>query len=426
MRLLHRGSGLVALALAVFAAGAMTAARPPVLLAQAAGRPADDPVARLGRRIENGETTLEYRPGSGYLGSLLERLDIRADSQVLVFSKTSFQQRLISPHAPRAVFFNDSVAVGSVQNGDVFELVGVDPREGLNFYTLNVHESPTPRFERRGVECAFCHAPGNGGVPGWVVTSVIPSADGTPFFTGAFFKQTDHRTPFEDRWGGWYVTGTHGSQKHLGNAIAPDPDRPADLDLAGTQNVTTLAGRFDAAHYLSASSDIVALMTLEHQAGMLNFITRLTFQYARAQRSSMTDATVRSLDAAIDDMVGYMLFVDEAPLREPVAGTSTFAATFSQRGPRDRQGRSLREFDLQTRLFRYPLTYLIYSEAFDQLPSGLLRRVYDRLHEVLVGNDTRGKFASVSADTRRALLEILLDTKPNLPDSWREGRSLGH
>src|SRR4051794_40730668 len=200
MRLLRRGSGLVALALAAFAAGATTAARPPALLAQAAPRPAEDPVARLGRRIESGETTLEYRADSGYLRSLLERLDIRVDSQVLVFSKTSFQQRLISPQAPRAVFFNDSAAVGSVQNGDVFELVGLDPKEGLKFYTLNVHETPTPRFERRGVECAFCHAPGNGGVPGWVVTSVIPSADGTPFFTGAFFKQTDHRTPFEDRW----------------------------------------------------------------------------------------------------------------------------------------------------------------------------------------------------------------------------------
>jgi hypothetical protein len=299
-------------------------------------------------------------------------------------------------------------------------MVAIDPEQGLNFYTLSARQSETSTFQRRGVECAFCHAPGNGGVPGFVVTSVLPNAEGTPFFNGSFFKPTDHRTPFEDRWGGWYVTGTHGSQKHLGNAVAADPERPADLTQVNTQNVTTLAGRFDATNFLLPTSDIVALMTLEHQVGMSNFMMRLTFQYARAQRSSMTDATVRSLDAAIDDMVAYMLFVDEAPLREPVAGVSTFAATFPERGPRDGRGRSLRDFDLRTRLFRYPMTYLIYSEEFDRLPPGLQRRVYERLYDVLVGKDTRERFARLSADNRRAVLEILLDTKPNLPDYWRE------
>jgi hypothetical protein len=395
------------------------------LFAQSQGGPTpDDPVARLGRRIERGEAKLEFQPETGYLRSLLDQLDVRADSQVLVFSKTSFQQQLISPQAPRAVFFNDQVAVGSVQKGDVYELVAVDPSQGLNFYTLSAKESETPTFQRRGTECAFCHAPGNGGIPGWVVTSVLPNAEGTPFFSGAFFKPTDHRTPFEDRWGGWYVTGTHGSMKHLGNAVAPDPDRPADLDQTGSQNVTSLKGRFDATHYLSPGSDIVALMTLEHQTGMSNMLMRLTFQYARAQRSSMTDSTVKSLDAAIDDVVAYMLFVDEAPLREPVRGSSTFAASFSARGPKDRLGRSLRDYDLQTHLFRYPLTYLVYSEQFDALPPGLLRRVYERLHEVLTGADTRERFRSVSADTRRDILQILLDTKPNLPDSWRA--TVGH
>jgi hypothetical protein len=419
MRRLHRGTtlltaaGLVSIALAV--AVDWTA-----IAQTSAGSQPDDPVARLARRIERGETSLEFRPDSGYLRSLLDRLDIHVDSQLLVFSKTSFQQLLISPQTPRAIFFNDSVAVGSVQHGDVLEMVALDPVAGLNFYTLSVGESATPHFQRRGVECAFCHAPGNGGIPGFVVTSVVPSADGTPFFNGTFFKPTDHRTPFEDRWGGWYVTGTHGSQKHLGNAVALDPERPTDLNQTGTQNVTSLAGRFDASNFLSPTSDIVALMTLEHQVGMSNFMMRLTFQYARAQRSGMSDGTVRSLSDAIDDIVAYMLFVDEAPLREPVAGVSTFTATFPARGPRDHLGRSLRDFDLRTRLFRYPLTYLIYSEAFDRLPPGLQTRIYERLHAVLVGNDTRGRFASLSADNRRAVLEILLDTKPNLPDSWRE------
>jgi hypothetical protein len=395
------------------------------LSAQSQGGPAaDDPIARLGRRIERGETTLEFQPRTGYLRSLLDRLDVRVDSQVLVFSKTSFQQQLISPQAPRAVFFNDQVAVGSVQKGDVYELVGIDPQQGLNFYTLSAMETATPTFRRRGTECAFCHAPGNGGIPGWVVTSVLPDAAGTPFFSGAFFKPTDHRTPFEDRWGGWYVTGTHGSMTHLGNAVAPDPDRPADLDQTASQNLTTLTGRFDVSRYLAPSSDIVALMTLEHQAGMSDMLLRLTFQYSRAQRSSMTDSTVKSLDTAIDDLVAYMLFVDEAPLRAPVAGTSTFAASFSARGPKDHLGRSLRDYDLHTRLFRHPLTYLVYSEQFDRLPPGLLRRVYERLHDVLTGAETGDRYRALSLDTRREILEILLETKPNLPDSWRP--ALGH
>ncbi len=387
-------------------------------LQQESGRTANDPVGRLARQIERGETTLELRPGSGYLKSLLERLDLNVDSQLLVFSKTSFQQALISPRAPRALFFNDTVSVGSVQNGDVFELIGVDPREGLNFYTLSARASP-PVFERRGVECAFCHAPGNKGVPGFVVASVIPNAEGTPFFSGAFFATTDHRTPFDQRWGGWYVTGTHGSQVHQGNAVAPDPDRPVELQQGGTQNVTSLRGRFDASNYLTDTSDIVALLTLEHQAGMINLFTRVARQFDRAQLTAMTDPTVRALDASVDEVVAYMLFVDEAPLREPVAGVSTFTKTFPARGPRDRQGRSLRDFDLRTRLFRYPLSYLVYSDTFDGLPAGLRRRVYRRLYDVLTGADTGDRFRTVPAEDRQAVLEILQETKSGLPDYWR-------
>ena len=425
MRMPDRGSALALLGLGVFLSVALGVADDRLAYAQASAVPAEDPVARLARRVERGEVSLDRRPGTGYLRSLLERLDVSVDSQVLVFSKTSFQQAHISPRAPRAIFFNDAVAVGSVRDSDVLELVAIDPGRGLNFYTLTPMPSQAPVFERRGIECVFCHAPGNLGVPGLVVTSVIPNAEGSPFFSGKFFSTTDHRTPFEERWGGWYVSGTHGSQTHLGNAVAPDPDLPADLDRAGSQNVTTLTRWFDPAGFLAATSDLVALLTLEHQVGMTNFMTRVAWQYERAQRFTATDAVARGLDAAIEDMVTYMLFADEAPLREPVAGVSTFTRTFPARGPRDRLGRSLRDFDLRTRLFKYPLTYLIYSEAFDRLPSGLRRRLYERLHEVLTGKDQSRKFASLSAGDRRAVLEILLETKPNLPDAWRSSAG-GH
>jgi hypothetical protein len=419
-------STFMLLAVAVFVSIAVALARDDRALAQASTRPMlNDPVARLSRQLERGDLSLDFRPGSGYLRSVLDRLDVNVDSQVLVFSKTSFQQPLISPRAPRAIFFNDNVAIGSVQGGDVLELMSLDPSQGFIFYTLGARRSDAPRFEPRGVECVFCHLPGNHGAAGLVVASVIPDPQGMPFFTGSFFGTTDHRTPFEQRWGGWYVTGTHGSQTHMGNAVAPDPDRPVDLDQSASGNVISLTGRFDAANYLTSTSDLVALMTLEHQAGVTNRILGLSRQYERSQRGWGSDSLARALDDAIDGLVGHMLFVDEAPLREPVTGVSTFTNTFPNRGPRDGRGRSLRDFDLRTRLFRYRLSYMIYSEAFDGMPARLQERVYQRLYDVLIGNDTRDKFAALSADERRTTPEILLETKASLPAYWQPS-VIGH
>jgi hypothetical protein len=383
--------------------------------------PADDAIARLVKQIDRGETVLNFREdGSGYLPSLLERLDVHVDSQVLVFSKTSFQQAQISPRAPRAVYFSDSVAVGSVQGGQVYELMAVDKSQGIIFYTMNTQKSDKPHFERRGVECLFCHGPGNKGVPGFVVASVVPNAEGVPFFAGSFFSTIDHRTPFDQRWGGWYVTGTHGDQKHLGNSLSPDPDRPLDLDQTGALNLTSLSGKLDVSKYLVPTSDIVALMTLEHQTGMTNLIVRVGSMSRRAQYVPSADRTAgNSLDAGVDEMVTYMLFADEAPLAAPVEGVSTFTKTFAQRGPHDKQGRSLRDFDLKKRLFRYPLSYMVYSEAFDGMPKAVLDRVYRRLYDVLTGKDVSAKFASIAPADRQAVLEILRDTKPNLPEYWR-------
>ena len=374
--MITRGSlivvGIVALAAAV--------------LAQAPNDvPPSDALTRLGQQLERGEATLEYRDGVGYLPSLLEHLRINVDSQTLVFSKTSFQQAIINPKNPRALYFNDEVAVGTVPGGDVYELLAVEPGHGMVFYTLDIKQTDQPRFRRRGVECFFCHAMGNKGALSMVVASVFPDKDGSPAYTSTFISTIDHRTPFEQRWGGWYVTGTHGSQRHMGNAIAADPFRPLDLEPSHSQNLTTLTDKIDVSKYLAGTSDIVALMTLEHQVGTANRLNALTFQYGRAKRDGVSDADWTELDGDIDDLVGYMLFVDEAPLLGPVKGVSAFTLTFPQRGPRDKQGRSLRDFDLQTRLFRHPMSYLVYSDLFDGLPAPVRERVYRRLYDVLAG-----------------------------------------
>jgi hypothetical protein len=390
-----------------------------VLRAQADDPTPDNAIARLGSRLASGAARLEYTEDRGYLPSLLKLLDVNVDSQVLVFSKTSFQHTLIDPRHPRALYFNDNVAIGMVQGGAVYEMLALEPSHGLAFYTLDTRKSDRPVFQRRGVECLFCHGPGNKGAAAMVVASVIPDAQGVPAYTSAFIDTIDHRTPTERRWGGWYVTGTHGSQEHLGNAVAPDPDHPLDLEQAHTQNLTSLEGKIDVSRYLTGTSDIVALMTLEHQLGVTNRLGALGVQYRQAERSGAADPRTK-VDGDVRDLVDYMLFVGEAPLSEPVTGVSTFTRTFAQRGPRDPRGRSLREFDLRSRLFRHRLSFMIYSELFDKLPEPARQSVYQRLYDVLTGRDAGEKYASLSLADRIAILEIVRDTKSNLPLYWAE------
>ncbi len=379
---------------------------------------ADDPVARLARRVGSGEVKLDYVPGRlGYLPSLLKNLGINVDSQMLVFSKTSFQAPLISPRAPRAIFFNDSVSVGSVKGGEVLELAALDPKQGVVFYTLNVEKAAKPQFVRRDV-CLQCHqGPATLGVPGLEVGSSYPGPDGTPTFHSGF-TAVDHRIPLEQRWGGWYVIGKTGAQKHLGNAVARDAMNPKELDTSASLNLVSLAGKFDPSGYAAQTSDIVALMVLEHQTRMTNLIVRVGWETRVAERDGKMAEARDRLEAGIEELVAYMVFAEEAPLTEPVEGVSTFTRSFAQRGPRDSQGRSLRDFDLKTRMFRYPLSYMIYSEAFDGMPDWARERVYRRLYEVLTGAETGSRYARISAGDRRAVLAIVRATKNGLPGYW--------
>ncbi len=379
---------------------------------------AEDPVAKLGKQLEAGTVKLDYSAKDGYLPSLLKHLGINPDSQMLVFSKTSFQAPKISPKRPRALYFNDSAAVGFVPDGDVLELISIDPRQGVMFYTLDRDKTDKPSFLRRNDQCVSCHLiPNTLNVPGLMVTSVIPSSDGSPRFPGAAVV-VDSRTPLDERWGGWYVTGTSGSLVHRGNAIAPHPDQPSVLDTVGKQNLASLAGRVDTSGYLEGSSDLIALMTLEHQTRIVNLLTRLGWETRIAIQEGKLEESRERLDFVVGEVVSYMLFANEARILEPIAGVSTFAETFPERGPRDKQGRSLRDFDLKTRLFRHPLSYMIYSPVFDALPEIAKRQVYRRIYDVLTGNDASAEFKRLTTEDRREILEIVRETKAGLPKYW--------
>jgi hypothetical protein len=374
---------------------------PLAVAAIAAARADDTPtnvVQALEAKLEKGEVKFTYAPdGHGYLKSVLEALKVSPESQVLPFTKSSLQFDRISPATPRAVYFNDDVAVGSVHPGGLIEILANDRRGGLVFYTLDNSKTGTPRLQEESARCAVCHGLVNNVTPGWIVANITATADGMPQIANPAhpFDITDQTRPFEDRWGGWYVTGTSENMRHLGNVTAPDPQKPFELPAEGGRTLASLSGRFDPAHALKATSDIVALMTLEHQTGFIDRLDALNAKYS---------------DAGLDDLVTYMTFANEVPLPGPIGGDSGFTADFAKRGPNDRKGRSLRTFDLKTRLFRYPLSYMVYTTAFDALKPEIKDKLYRRLYDAL---KTRG------ADGDDAIA-ILAATKPDLPDYWKQ------
>jgi hypothetical protein len=337
---------------------------------------------------------------------------------MLVFSKTGVQQGLTSPTNPRALFFNEAVFVGYVRGAPFLELAVLDPRQGVIFYTLDQKQQASPSLVRSD-RCLTCHESYSSlDVPGLLVRSQATAPDGqTLRQLGSFV--IDHRSPFEERWGGWYVTGTARGLSHMGNYTIVDAAGPTVSAVQRDLGQTSLDGRFDTHGYPTPYSDVIALMVFEHQAHMMNLLTRVGWESRVAIYNHQSDWSKGLLHEAVDEFVDYLLFVDEAPMPTAIAGSSGFADVFMAQGPRDRRGRSLRALDLRTRLFRYRCSYMIYSDAFDQLPSGTREAIYHRLWQILSGQDRRSRYARLSTEERSAIVQILRDTKLGVPDYFR-------
>lgn len=377
-----------------------------------------DAVARFQRKLISGEAALAFDDHFGYLPAVLEALEIPQSSQVLVFSKTSFQASRIFPRVPRALYHGESSAVGWVRGGEVIEVTTIDPKLGVVFYTLDQVRSPRPRFKLRSTECLSCHVGTfTLGVPGLLVRSVHPDRFGSPMRAPSFI--TDHRSPLSERWGGWYVSGRHGTQEHLGNVVFERGGVSSTLLAEKSVNVDSLAPYVSEIDYLRSGSDIASLMVLEHQTRMTNLLVRLGYE----TRIAIADGLPLepAIANTVEELLRYMLFVDEAPLDEPVRGDDDFREAFEAAGLRDSQDRSLRQLDLSGRLLRYPCSYLIHSEAFIGLPSEAKDRVYRRLWDVLTGQDDSATFAARTDEDRRAILEILREVQTDLPDYWKKG-----
>jgi hypothetical protein len=379
--------------------------------------PLNNPVADVNRRIEDGALQLTFDGRGGYLRSALEALQIPVDSQLLVFSRASLQGKQIGEQNPRALFFNDRVALGWVRGADLLEVAAHDETAGVVFYTLDQRpDAPDPPQFKRAFICLGCHMAGDTlGVPGFLMFSTTRQDPSQGFSLPRFVDQSD---PLERRFGGWFVTGSTGSVMHMGNQATA-------LDGRAGRDLMSVEGLFDTDGYRTLSSDIVAHLVFTHQVGMTNLLTRAGWQARVADPALHPPYTAAPgeeerialmMKGVASEVVDHLLFIDEAALPDRIRGQSGFAERFAAMGPRDRNGRSLYELDLNRRLMKYPCSYLIYSPAFDALPARAKNPIYQRLWDVLSGADRDARYQSaLSRADRQAIVEILRDTKKDVP-----------
>jgi hypothetical protein len=385
---------------------------------QYATRATTDRIARLNDALASGQSSLTFDAPAGYLRSVLRALNVATETQLLVFSKTGIQASATGPANPRALYYDDSVVVGYIPGARALELTAHDPEQGVVFYTLDQVENAAPRFARR-TNCLECHVSTSTlDVPGLITRSHMLGADGG-LLPQLPSHNVDHRTPVTERWGGWFVTGNYTAPvysgvAHKGNVTVAVHPTSGPATTSNEVFVAWLGGTPSARGYASHDSDVATLMVFDHQARATNLLTRLGWE-ARVAAAAGTTAVGRSVQSAIDELVDYFLFVDEAPPPGAVTAPKAFVDRFTASALRDRRGRSLRDLDLNRRLLRYPCSYMIYSPAFERLPAFVKEAVYQRLGSVLSSAAREAKYAHLTAADRSAIVAILRETKSDLP-----------
>ena len=343
-------------------------------------------VDRMNARLRDGSAKLVFDPKTGYLKSVLELLDVPVESQVMVYTQTSLQAQHIKMNNPRAIYFNDEVSVGYIRGAGLIEIVAQDAAMGSIFYTVREEQAQQATFGR-DQQCLRCHLSWDTlGVPGLSILTTFPRKSEMDYANGG---SVDHYRPIAERWGGWYVTGKRVPGPHMGNypLILPKgieaPPKPR----------ASLEGMFDLDGYLTPYSDVVALMVLEHQAHFSNLVTRAVWETKLGETMGIAEAA--------DALADYVLYVDEAKLPTGgIEGSSGFTEKFSARG-------ELYELDLKTRLQKYPLSYMIFSPAFTSLPDAPKNLVMGKINRVLSGEISDPKYAHLTPELRKAILEIL-------------------
>lgn len=390
-----------------------------------------DRIAELSKQIEAG--TFEFdRSGNEktFLRSVLKTLGVPEASQVLVFSKTSKQNDHISPQRPRAIYFSDEFYIGWVQGGDI-EVISTDPELGPVFYLLKVPRSEQQRTRFiRDNDCLRCHAGlTRHRIPGLLVRSVYTDDRGFPILSaGTHF--TEHDSPLKERWGGWYVTGSHGEMRHMGNTVAiENEDGSATLDTEIGANLSKLTGLIDTEPYIRDDSDIVSLMVLEHQVTAHNAIiaasyvsrqaiyrNRMLAQFLDHEPDQFTETTQSVLDHQADDLLRALFFCGEFQLGGfGVEGGEAFQDAFQANSRRAANGKSLKDLQLLSRLFKYRCSYMIYSTTFTNLPKPFKDMVFEKLVNILESESPPDDFQHLGDREREQIHQILTETLDGFP-----------
>ncbi|QDV52431.1 hypothetical protein [Gimesia fumaroli] len=371
-----------------------------------------DPVSVMNQRLKTKTQKLAYDSEWGYLRNVLKSLNIPESSQLMVFSKTALNPRLIKPTNPRVVYFNDDVYVGWVPGARAMELASVDPLRGSIFYELEAKAARQPLFVR-SEQCLSCHGGSSSlRIPGLLIRSFLTDLHGRPI---SGYSQISHDKPLAKRWGGWYVTGTHGEMVHLGNLFGKDVIEESKENPAFRANLEFVDVFVDTSKYLNPHSDLVAHLVLDHQVHGHNLITRVSMEQQLGLQSDVEDRLLR-----------YLLFLDEAELTGLLKGTTDYQTWFEKQGKRDAQGRSLKDFDLKTRLFRHRLSYLIYTDSFNKMPAAARLRILREIYAFLNATDTELEQAwdvepvNFPLSERRAIQQIVAETLPDLPEFWKQ------
>lgn len=389
--------------------------------------PKRDDMSRLIARAEAGDYRFGTESGLGFLRELLADLDVPESSQILVFSKTSLQRDLIDPANPRALYFNEDTHVAWMPGGKV-EIISFDADSGGRFYIETPPENDTGEitFASPG-RCFGCHGgAATNFLPGPLANSNLTTRTGRRVGRVRSHDRISHAVPFSERWGGYYVTGAPITLEHLGNTFAERAGGDVRLEKAlADGTLDSLEGTVDTESFPRGDSHILPLMVFDHQIEAHNLIVEARHrdrQYAHEEETfenGVTAKTRRDTEAFFDRFVRYLVFADEVSLSgHEFLASEDFREDFRANRRVGENGHSLKDFNLEDRLFENRLSYMIQSSSFLKAPRRMKNRVYDRLREILVEPDPPEGFDHFEDGERERIVSILRETQPDLPAEW--------
>lgn len=376
----------------------------------------NDPYSRWWRTKEG----FEPAPGADekeVLRRFLRALNIPESSQMLVFSATSLQ-RNIEPANPRALYFNDEIYVGWVPGGRI-EIAADDATLGPVFFIQSITRSGGLGEPERQTRCLNCHASSvQQHLPSLLAASVLPDRAGGSLDRFRPEERVGHHSPLSERFGGWHVTGPEA-------AATPRANLLGQMRHGELTTYPNLPGeRFRLENYLRPenASPLLPQLIHEHQIGAVNLLTAALYRAREVTtpgHGPVTEAESAELQNLARQIVRYFLFAEEAALPEGgVSDPNGFWQDFTKNKQTDAQGRSLKDPELKTRLFRYRCSYMIYTPLWRGLPPVIKDRIWRKLHQALT-DPSHPDGTHLPADEKQAIRDIIAATCDDRPEWWQ-------